>query len=69
MIKENCTNSELQVSVKARKPPRFKAGSDLSSRVNRVDVDFNEEQHEDHDLIEVKITLSEESCAASEIES
>lgn len=63
MIKENCTKSDLKVSVKARRAPRFKAGSDLSSRVNFVDVDFNEELNEDHELIEVKITLSSQHCA------
>lgn len=63
MIKENCSKSDLQVSVKARRRPRFKAGSDLSSKVNFVDVDFNEELNEDHELVEVKISLSSERCS------
>ena len=60
---EKCTQSDLQVNVKSRRSPRFKAGSDLSAKVNLVDVDFNEELNDDHELFEVKISLSSKQCA------
>lgn len=66
MIKENCTQSDLLVNVKAKRSPRFKAGSDLSNRVNFLDVDVHEELTEDHELLEVKLTLSSKQCSTEE---
>lgn len=63
MVKDNCSKSDLIVQVKSRRKPRFKAGSDLSSKVNLVAVDFNEELTEDTELMEVKITLTSEACS------
>lgn len=68
MQTEKCTNSNLTVHVKASRKPRFKAGSDLSTKVNRVAVDFNEELGEDMELIEVKLTLSNQRCTEIPIE-
>lgn len=63
MEENKCTNSELEVTLNARRSPRFKAGSDLSSRVNLVAIDFNEEMDETSESVELKIRLSSEACA------
>ncbi|MFZ9029294.1 MAG: hypothetical protein ACO2Z9_09790 [Crocinitomicaceae bacterium] len=63
MRNENCTKSDLIVNVKTKRAPRFKAGSDLSNRVNHLDVDLNEELTDEHELVEVKLTLSSEWCS------
>lgn len=63
MQTEQCTKSDLTVQVRASRKPRFKAGSDLSSKVNLVEVDFNEEITDDMELVEVKLTLSSQSCS------
>jgi hypothetical protein len=67
MQTEKCTKSDLTVQVRASRKPRFKAGSDLSSKVNLVEVDFNEELTEDQELIEVKLTLSNQRCARTTV--
>ena len=63
MANESCSKSDLIVQVKSRRRPRFKAGSELSSKVNLVAVDFNEDSTEDTEMMEVKITLSSEACS------
>lgn len=60
---ENCANSNLEVHVTSTRRPRFKAGSDLSSRVNRMAVDFHEDLGEDLERVEIKLVLSSEVCA------
>ncbi len=65
MLENKCTKSQTEVIVKSRRRPRFKAGSDLSTKVNRVAVEVNEESLQDHELIEVKIHLLREECEKS----
>lgn len=65
MRNENCTKSDLIVNVKTKRAPRFKAGSDLSNRVNHPDVDLHEELTDEHELVEVKLTLSSEWCPST----
>jgi len=61
---ENCSKSDLIVNVRSSRRPRFKAGSELSGKVNMVEVDFNEEVNETSELVEVKIKLTSETCEA-----
>lgn len=61
---ENCSKSDLIVNVRSSRRPRFKAGSELSGKVNMVEVDFNEEANETSELVEVKIKLTSEICEA-----
>ncbi len=63
MAKDNCSKSDLIVQVKSHKRPRFKAGSELSGKVNRLMIESSEEITEDSEMIEVKITLSSEACS------
>ncbi len=64
---ENCKKSDLIVNVRKKDVRRFKAGAELSGKVNIMDVDFNEEVNETSEMIEVKIKLSSESCEAAPI--
>ena len=64
---ENCKKSDLIVNVRKKDVRRFKAGAELSGKVNIMDVDFNEEVNETSELIEVKIKLSSESCEAAPV--
>lgn len=63
MQNNQCTKSDLTVQLKASRKPRFKAGSDLSSRVNLVAIDFNEEIDETSENVELEIRLSSETCS------
>lgn len=65
MTKENCKKSDLIVNVRKRNVGRFKAGAELSGKVNIMEVDFNEEVNETSEMLEVKIKLSSESCEAA----
>lgn len=66
MAEKKCTESETQVTISAKNVVRFKAGADLSGKLNRAVVEINEERHEDHDLFEIRIGLFREVCEQSE---
>lgn len=63
MAKENCSKSDLILQVKSKRISRFKAGSELSGKVNLVSVDFNEEIDETSESIELNLQLTSEACA------
>ena len=63
MAKENCSKSDLILQVKSKRISRFKAGSELSGKVNLVSVDFNEEIDETSESIELNLCLTSEACA------
>ena len=67
MNTEKCSQSDLIVNVRSRRSPRFKAGSELSGKVNLVEVDYNEEVTEDSELVEVKLVLTSKACSAEEV--
>lgn len=63
MKAENCSNSNLTVSIKTkRRPPRFKAGAELSGAVNLVAVDVMEEVIENTEVFEISIKLDSTRC-------
>lgn len=64
---EKCKKSDLIVEVKTRRRPRFKAGSELSGKVNLVAIDFNEEIDETSEMVELKLHLSSEACASETV--
>ena len=63
---DKCIQSETGVVLNMRRRPSFKAGCDLSSRVNSDSWEINEDSTEDHEVIEVKVQLFREECAKSE---
>lgn len=65
MQTERCKKDDLIVNVRSSRRPRFKAGSELSGKVNIVEVDFNEEVNDTSEMLEVKIKLSSESCESA----
>ena len=62
--KTKCTTNDLEVQVKTSARPRFKAGAELSGKVNRIAVEVNEDITDVMEIIEVKLVLSRESCLA-----
>lgn len=54
-------NKRLDINVKARRKPRFKAGSDLSSSVNIMNIDVDHEIADNHEVIELKLQLINKS--------
>ena len=64
---EKCIKSDLIVEVKAKRKPRFKAGSELSGKVNLVAIDFNEEIDETSEIVELNLHISSENCSSEEV--
>jgi signal transduction histidine kinase len=62
VIDGGCTNSNLILNVK-KKTVRFKAGADLSSSVNKMDVDVIEELDDKFETLVVSISLGQQQCA------
>lgn len=60
-VKE-CESNDLQIAVKARRAPRFKAGADLSKSVNRVEVNVDQETFEDSEMISFEVKILNEAC-------
>jgi hypothetical protein len=52
-----CTNSDLILNVR-KKTIRFKAGADVSSSVNKMDVNVLEDKDEKFETLEVQIKLT-----------
>lgn len=62
MENTNCKKEQLNVMIRASRNVRFKAGSDLSTKVNRVVVDVNEDLSDDQHNLVISINLFEEDC-------
>ena len=62
MENTSCNKEQLNVTIRASRNVRFKAGSDLSTKVNRVVVDVNEDSSEDQQITEISIHLFSEDC-------
>jgi hypothetical protein len=61
-VNQNCQNSNLEIEVKAVKRPRFKAGAELSGKVNKIHIDVNQHEMEDAEAIELKLVFFNEVC-------
>ncbi len=65
VIEGGCTNSDFELNVK-RNVIRFKAGSELSSSVNRMDVDVIEDVTDTHETLQINIAMKSEKCPKKE---
>ena len=62
VIENGCTNSDFLLNVK-RNVIWFKAGSELSSSVNRMDVDVNEDITDEAHELKIMLVLKSERCS------
>jgi hypothetical protein len=62
MTTGNCNEGNLVLKVRRKNVIRFHAGSELSSSVNRMNVDVSEDRDERFETLSVQITLSKERC-------
>jgi hypothetical protein len=62
VIENGCANSDFLLNVK-RNVIRFKAGSELSSSVNRMDVDVNEDISDEANELKITLVLKSERCS------
>ena len=61
VIDGGCTNSDFELNVK-KKTIRFKAGAELSSSVNKMDVDLVEDVTDTHEILAISIAMLSEKC-------
>ena len=61
VIDGGCTNSDFELNVK-KKSVRFKAGAELSSSVNKMDVDLVEDVTDTHEILGITIVMRSEKC-------
>ena len=62
ILENGCTNSDFLLNVKTKKNIRFKAGSELSSSVNIMDVSLDEDKSETHEFLGISIRLGSKTC-------
>lgn len=63
---ESCQKNDLFLQVKTSRRPRFKAGAELSGKVNRMNVEVNEVICEEAEDLEIRIHLTSEVCTIAE---
>ncbi len=61
VIDGGCINSDLILNLR-KNTIRFKAGSELSSSVNKMDVDVFEDRDEKFETLVVNISLGQQQC-------
>jgi hypothetical protein len=64
-LAQTCFNDDLNIEVKATRRPRFKAGAELSGKVNRISIDVDQDESIDADKIAIKLVISSEVCEKS----
>ena len=64
-LTKTCFNEDLNIEVKATRRPRFKAGAELSGKVNRISIDVDQDETGDAEKIAIKLIISSEICEKS----
>ena len=59
---ENCTKGNFDLKISSKKTILFKAGAELSSSVNKMEVDVIEELDEKFETLVVSISLGQQQC-------
>lgn len=62
ILESGCTNNDFLLNVKTKKNIRFKAGADVSSSVNIMDVSLDEDVTETHEFLGISIRLGSKTC-------
>lgn len=62
---KQCVSEDLTIELKASKRPRFKAGADLSGKLNRVAIEVNQEATDESETLELRLILNSEICEKS----
>ena len=66
--KQTCISDDLEVRISTKDVVRFKAGAELSGKVNKVAVDVSEEIDETSESFGIKITISRSACTYNDRE-
>lgn len=58
-MNKDCKSNNWLLKLKAKKKPRFKAGSELSDKVNKMSVDIQEEESEISKELDIKMDFEQ----------
>ncbi len=58
-MEKECKKSEWDIKLKSKRKPRFKAGADLTDKVNLIAVDIIEEMNEDSLTTDIKMEVEQ----------
>jgi hypothetical protein len=61
-MSENCKDGNFDLKISSKKSVRFKAGAELSSSVNKMEVDVIEELDEKFETLVVNMSLGQQQC-------
>ena len=61
-MSENFAQGNFDLKISSKKTVRFKAGAELSSSVNKMDVDVIEELDDNFETLVVRISLGQQQC-------
>jgi hypothetical protein len=59
----DCTSSDLILNVKKKDVRRFKAGAELSGKVNKMDVTVDEDITDEAQEWKITLVLTSERCS------
>ena len=62
MENTSCKDDQLELTIRTKRKVRFKAGADLSGKVNRVAVDMSEDMEDDQHITVISIQLNFKNC-------
>lgn len=62
MENTSCKDDQLELTIRTKRKVRFKAGADLSGKVNRVAVDMSEDMEDDQHIAVISIRLNFIDC-------
>jgi hypothetical protein len=65
---QTCVSDNLEVQISTKNVVRFKAGAELSGKVNKVDVAVSEEVDETSETFGLKIVISRTACTYNDRE-
>ena len=63
MISRAKENVHRSIEVRRKSKPRFKPGTDLTDKVNMVEVEVIEEMENEYEVCEITINLTSNACA------
>ena len=58
-MNKNCKSSNWLLKLKAKKKPRFKPGTEMAEKVNRINLDIQEDQNEVSKAMDLKMEMEQ----------
>jgi hypothetical protein len=67
MEENTCKLQDLIIQVKLRNKVKFKAGAELSGKVNIANIEVNEEHIDDSHVIHLHLAIKKQACESAPV--